>query len=81
MIQNTFVKILIILVVVTTIFMLWQLFTDPFDAPEKAIRERAIPKENYYFLDNPLFENLKSFDAINPIEINKTGRENPFNVY
>lgn len=81
MLQNTFVKILIALIFITSVFILWQLFTDPFEGSEDVVRERSVPYENYEFLTTPLFDNLNSFHGITPVEGDSLGRENPFNVY
>ena len=79
--QNKFVQILIILIVITAIFMLWQFFSEPYADTERMIRERAVPEENYEFLNSEAFNDLGLFERIWPIEIDKSGRSNPFIIY
>ncbi|GEM_PF-4883223 len=79
MLQSKLIKILIVLVIITAAFSLWQIYSAPQD--ETMVRERHIPEENYKFLDSPLFEKLESFNRIGPIELDRSGRENPFNIY
>lgn len=61
--------------------MLWQFFSDPYTDTERMIRERAVPVENYEFLDSRAFNELGFFERIWPIEVESSGRDNPFIIY